>query len=195
MHLIIPIATVVLLLCAGLSVLASPNHPTTPTYHIPATKSQYDHNPGNKHPSLLPIKNSNNSYCPPSTLPPVSAEQQRILFNDFVQILYVDRDFYKAFYTYVAIDSIVHDPFSKGQGRDVVIAALKPIWPTVKYSILYYGFDAGIGFVFLRAPGNGGGEPEQGVVDLYRFEGGCVVENWDVIQAVPKNATNTVGFF
>lgn len=130
MHLIIPIATVVLLLCAGPSVLASPNHPTTPTYHIPATKSQYDHNPGNKHPSLLPINDSNNSYCPPSTLPPVSAEQQRILFNDFVQILHVDRDFYKAYYTYVAIDSIVHDPFSKGQGRDVVIAALKPIWPT-----------------------------------------------------------------
>lgn len=58
--------------------------------------------------------------------------------------LYVERNVVRACLTYVALNLIVHDLFS-GKGRDAVIAELEPIWPmVVKYSISYYGFDAGM---------------------------------------------------
>ncbi len=40
-----------------------------------------------------------------------------------------------------------------------------------------------------------GQELPSAVVDLYRFEGSCIVEHWDVKQERQANDTNVVGPF
>ncbi len=39
------------------------------------------------------------------------------------------------------------------------------------------------------------GDPGMAVVDIFRVEGGLIVEHWDVLQDVPENPVNTIGMF
>ncbi|WP_055585438.1 nuclear transport factor 2 family protein [Streptacidiphilus griseoplanus] len=43
----------------------------------------------------------------------------------------------------------------------------------------------------VRIPGQRG----TAIVDIFRFEGGRIVEHWDVMQPVPDDARNTNGMF
>lgn len=51
-------------------------------------------------------------------------------------------------------------------------------------------FDADIGFVHLNVAAG-----QLAVADVFRMNGTCVMEHWDVDQAKPANATNPLSLF
>lgn len=44
----------------------------------------------------------------------------------------------------------------------------------------------------VRLPNNGG---ELALIDLFRMEGTCIVEHWDISQLKPADATNPIAMF
>jgi predicted SnoaL-like aldol condensation-catalyzing enzyme len=52
-------------------------------------------------------------------------------------------------------------------------------------------------YVILHSHWNGlfGGKPGEAVVDIFRLEGGKVVEHWDVIQPIPEKSANSNTMF
>lgn len=57
--------------------------------------------------------------------------------------------------------------------------------------ILHQTFDQDIGVVHLKVLS----QPLLALADLFRLNGTCVVEHWDVNQALPANATNPIALF
>jgi predicted SnoaL-like aldol condensation-catalyzing enzyme len=116
---------------------------------------------------------------------------QRQIFLDFLQTLYVEKNATKAFNTYVDIDLIEHDPFDE-QGRDANAAKLSKIIPYANFTVLRSNFNNDIGVIHVRV----GGDPEPAALaDIYRMDGTCIVEHWDVVQDRPINATNPIAMF
>lgn len=70
-------------------------------------------------------------------------------------------------------------------------AKLETIIPYADFNVERWSFDNGFGVVHMRINGN----PQTAIVDLYRMDGTCLVEHWDITQAWPADATNVVGFF
>lgn len=126
-------------------------------------------------------------YCPGK---PASPAQQHAIFDDFINKLYVQRNATDAYLTYVSPDYINHSPFAP-QGRAAAIAFLSYLIPSVEREILHQTFDQDIGVVHLKVLS----QPLLALVDLFRLNGTCVVEHWDVNQALPSNATNPIALF
>ncbi|MCJ1390920.1 hypothetical protein MMC18_003781 [Xylographa bjoerkii] len=132
--------------------------------------------------------NSTSSYCPPR---PADQFSQRSIFTDFVNTLYGEKNVTKAFETFITVDLIEHDPFD-AQGRAANEAKLSGIIPYASFQVLRSNFDADIGFIHVRV--NEAPEPIA-LADIYRMDGTCIVEHWDVTQARPANATNPIAMF
>ncbi|KAJ7301949.1 hypothetical protein DFH08DRAFT_759847 [Mycena albidolilacea] len=118
----------------------------------------------------------------PCTVRPASASQQEQIFNTFVEEFYVKSDLFDAF-THVVSDYIQHNPnILDGNAAtfDVLSARLSTSTP----QILHLAFSAPYGWVHHK-DGN-----STAIVDVYRFNGTCIQEHWDVIQTVPANSTN-----
>ncbi|MCJ1418198.1 hypothetical protein MMC32_004544 [Xylographa parallela] len=144
---------------------------------------------GRSSPALTPRGfNSTFSYCPPR---PANEFFQRAIFTDFVNTLYGEKNVTKAFETYIAVSLIEHDPFD-AQGRAANEAKLSAIIPYASFEVLRHSFDADIGFIHVRV-----NEPPEPIAlaDIYRMNGTCIVEHWDVTQARPANATNPIAMF
>ncbi|MCJ1468036.1 hypothetical protein MMC07_006662 [Pseudocyphellaria aurata] len=124
-------------------------------------------------------------YCPPR---PATPAQQRAIFNTFVTKLYTDKNATGAFLDHVAVDLIEHDPFD-AQGRDANAAKLEGIIPFASFAVQRHTFDDNIGFIHLRVEENPG---PVALADIYRLNGTCIVEHWDIAQVYPANATNKV---
>ncbi|KUL83013.1 hypothetical protein ZTR_09325 [Talaromyces verruculosus] len=116
---------------------------------------------------------------------------QRQIFAGFLQTLYVEKNATKAFNTYVDIDLVEHDPFDE-QGRDANAAKLSNIIPYANFTVLRSNFNNDIGVIHLRIDEI----PEPAALaDIYRMDGTCIVEHWDVLQYRPSNATNPIAMF
>lgn len=116
---------------------------------------------------------------------------QRQIFSGFLQTLYVEKNATKAFNTYVDIDLIEHDAFDE-QGRDANAAKLSNIIPYANFTVLRSNFNNDIGVIHLRVEET----PEPAALaDIYRMDGTCIVEHWDVLQYRPSNATNPIAMF
>lgn len=129
-----------------------------------------------------------NSYCPSS---PASEDYQRYIFAGFVNTLYGQKNVTKAFNTYIDVNLIEHDPFDS-QGRAANAAKLSAIIPYASFQVLRSNFDNNIGFIHVKV--NESPEPIA-LADIYRMDGTCIVEHWDVTQARPANATNPIAMF
>ena len=128
------------------------------------------------------------SYCPPR---PASENYQRAIFYAFIETLYGEKNATKAFDTYVAVNLTEHDPFDE-QGRAANAAKLAAIIPFASFTVLRQNFDNNIGFLHARIEE----EPEPiALADIYRMDGTCIVEHWDITQARPANATNPIAMF
>ncbi|KAK7723632.1 hypothetical protein SLS57_004446 [Botryosphaeria dothidea] len=130
-------------------------------------------------------------YCPPRAATPA---EQKAIFAEFVQKFLVQQNATKALLDHVSEDYIQHNPFFPS-GRQVVLDAFASIPPgATNSSIINQGFDADRGWVHYRQDQAGAPQPSA-VVDIYRFEGTCIREHWDVIQQRPANATNPLAMW
>ncbi|KAF6231451.1 hypothetical protein HO173_010412 [Letharia columbiana] len=125
-------------------------------------------------------------FCPPK---PATPSQQHAIFFDFINKLYTLEDPTTAYLTYVSPDYINHSPYAP-QGRAAAIAFLNYLIPSVNRTIVHETFEGGIGFVHLNVAGG-----QMAVADVFRLDGTCVMEHWDVDQARPANATNPLALF
>jgi predicted SnoaL-like aldol condensation-catalyzing enzyme len=127
-------------------------------------------------------------YCPGRE---VDERLQRDLFADFLKILYGEKNVSKAFETYVDPNIIEHDP-EDAQDRDAIVARLSQIIPFANLTILASNFNNNIGLAHVKVDE----DPEPAALaDIYRMEGTCIVEHWDVIQLRPANSTNPIAMF
>ncbi|CAD6588440.1 MAG: hypothetical protein ASARMPREDX12_003330 [Alectoria sarmentosa] len=141
------------------------------------------------YPRAYPEVSSNASYCPGHAAPEYI---QRQIFDGFINQLYVEKDVIGAFNKYIAFNLTEHDPFD-AQGRIPNEEKLSHIIPFVPSIVLRHSFDNNIGFIHVRV--NEAGEEPIALADIYRMEGTCLVEHWDVTQARPANATNPIAMF
>ncbi len=133
--------------------------------------------------------NATKPYCPPRFAPePI----QREIFEGFINALYLQKDVFGAFDTYIAKDLIEHDPFD-AQGRDANAGKLSNIIPFVPSTVLRHSFSNDIGLIHVRVDEEG--HLPIALADIYRMNGTCIVEHWDVTQETPRNATNPIAMF
>lgn len=133
--------------------------------------------------------NSSASFCPGH---PAPEAYQRKIFFDFIHDLYVTKDVIGAFDKYIAVNLTEHDPFD-AQGRDANAQKLSHIIPFVPSTVLRMSFDNNIGLAHVRV--DEANEEPIALADIYRMDGTCIVEHWDVTQARPANATNPIAMF
>jgi predicted SnoaL-like aldol condensation-catalyzing enzyme len=132
-------------------------------------------------------------YCPPQ---PATPHEQTILFNQFVKEFYVQQNIQQnvadALSTYVAKNLIQHNP-NLPNGSAAELEIVVPIFANYTPQVQHVMVTGGYGMIFNRFTPRAGtvGLPAfTAVMDLYRFEGSCLVEHWDVIEALPPNSTN-----
>lgn len=123
--------------------------------------------------------------CPPRPASP--AEQQKI-FNDFNHKFLVEYKIPEAFNAYVWEKYIQHNP-RVPQGRDAAIAFLAPSANTRNSSIVHSTFANNIGFVHHYEYGTNGAQWLK-FIDVYRMNGSCIVEHWDVMANLTAGEIN-----
>ncbi|UKZ77624.1 hypothetical protein TrVFT333_005348 [Trichoderma virens FT-333] len=129
-----------------------------------------------------PIADSRKTYsCIPGQK--VAARDQAINFATFVQELYFKKDVATAFTDHALESYIQHNPLME-QGRAAAISFLGENFPKWNVTVRHHGFDNGIGWVHWKLEGFGTAR-YNAVVDVFRYEGGCIAEHWDSIQAAP----------
>lgn len=72
-------------------------------------------------------------------------------------------------------------------------AKLAPIFAAGTYDIMSWNFDNNIGMVFIRIYRPDGNQVA--LIDLFRMNGTCIEEHWDVNQVRPLDATNPIAMF
>jgi predicted SnoaL-like aldol condensation-catalyzing enzyme len=132
---------------------------------------------------------SQSYYCPPA---PASESTQLLLFNTFVQAFYIHKDAKTAFTNFVSEDYIQHNP-SALSGRQTALDFLSPILPSLNITILHQGLYGGIGYIHYKE--DIPGLPSQAVTDIFRFNGTCIMEHWDVVQVRPEHPINPLALW
>ncbi|KAH8596050.1 hypothetical protein B0O99DRAFT_686098 [Bisporella sp. PMI_857] len=129
------------------------------------------------------------SYCPPMI---VSAQQQEQIFEDFVQAFYVEGSVNKtAIHFDVAYIQHNADVLS---GRQAFIDAFSAVGGgNTTTTIVHMALKDNIAWVHYKSvtPGS----PLTAIVDVFRFNGSCIMEHWDAIEALPANAKNPLALF
>jgi predicted SnoaL-like aldol condensation-catalyzing enzyme len=133
------------------------------------------------------------AHCPPK---PASPERQRALFHEFIDEFFVQRIVEKPMVLFTSEDYIQHNPFILS-GRHNSIAALGPggiyDFSAGNITLMQIIFESPYGMLHwkLEMPD----QPPTALSDLWRFNGTCIEEHWDVIEALPANATNPLALF
>jgi len=71
------------------------------------------------------------------------------------------------------------------------VSSILPNFDGPNFELLLVDEERGYGIVYNRFVGKPGtGNPLTVAVDIYRFEGSCMVEHWDAIEGLPANSTN-----
>jgi predicted SnoaL-like aldol condensation-catalyzing enzyme len=136
-------------------------------------------------------------YCPPF---PVTPDQQRAIFERFTELFLVTAKFRTAFLDHIAESYIQHNPWFPS-GRQVILDLFgndtaDPKAAGYPANIITRSFDskAQLGmFHYYFTPANGT-QPTV-TVDIFRMNGSCIEEHWDVQQQRPANATNPLAMF
>ena len=108
----------------------------------------------------------------------------RTIMEDFVALFYAEHRVAEAFARHVAPGYIQHNP-NIADGRDAAIAFLEPKFgaPGARFEVKRLIVDGDLAMVHLH------GQPDPAsrgvaVADIYRLEGGKIVEHWDVLQPI-----------
>ncbi|KAH6962398.1 hypothetical protein BKA56DRAFT_698309 [Ilyonectria sp. MPI-CAGE-AT-0026] len=125
------------------------------------------------------------SYCPPR---PASPTRQRAIFEEAVQTLLVEKKFVEGIWKHYDKDYIQHEP-SILSGRQNTLDAFSAINPeNINYNIINKGIDMDHAWI-LQSLERVGVEP-MGLIDVFRFNGTCIIEHWNVYMEKPANAIN-----
>lgn len=130
-------------------------------------------------------------FCPPR---PATIDEQRAVFANFTDLIFNRGNLTRAYLTYVAEDYIQHNPNILSGRQNSIDAVQAVIDAGATFDIFNTAFDRDWGYVFLRANFAGAEQPSA-VVDIFRLNGSCIVEHWDVVQEKPKNATNPIAMW
>ncbi len=107
----------------------------------------------------------------------------------FVQKLYIDKNVSSAFNEHALESYIQHNPLLTS-GRANSIDFLSANFPSWNITVKHQGFQNNIGWVHWKLEGFGTAR-YNAIADVFRYEGGCIAEHWDSIQAAPpENRTN-----
>ncbi|KAJ7751454.1 hypothetical protein B0H16DRAFT_1548533 [Mycena metata] len=119
---------------------------------------------------------------------PASPPEQQEIFERYAELLYIKRTPTPA-YVYIASNEIQHNP-NLLDGAAASFAIVNSIFTNSSngVEVLQQTFQAPFGWVHWRL--DGFYPTPASVVDIYRFEGACIVEHWDTIQQVPTDAIN-----
>ncbi|KAK7039824.1 Snoal-like polyketide cyclase family protein [Favolaschia claudopus] len=118
-----------------------------------------------------------------------SPRTQKAIFEAYVKAMYIEKNIPKAFNNVVAADYIQHNPAGP-DGFDAAYVGLSQLLanPELEVQILHLAFEAPYGWVHLRMDGF---QPNATAgLDLYRMNGTCFQEHWDVLQERPATALN-----
>ncbi|PYH29143.1 uncharacterized protein BO87DRAFT_380785 [Aspergillus neoniger CBS 115656] len=139
--------------------------------------------------------------CPDTTKPEASQAEQLAAWNDFTNLLYTEKRLTDAFTKYVATGYINHSPLVTGNDIDTTLGELSAIVPNVDSQLqrAFVGWDkdgTAYGTAHTKVIGNATmGIPNSALVDMIRMVGTCLVEHYDVQQAVDGTAPNPIAFF
>ncbi len=108
----------------------------------------------------------------------------RAVMRRFVELFYVRRDVRAAFAKFVVPAYIQHNP-GIADGSAAAVAALAPMFSATgaEFDVKHLLVDGDLAMVHLFGRGTPGTQGAA-VADLYRLQGGRIVEHWDVIQPI-----------
>ena len=117
-------------------------------------------------------------------------EDNRAIVLRFVDLFYRQKNVRKAFATFVADDYVQHNP-NIPDGREAAMKVLEPMFsrPNSRFDVKRVLVDGDLAAVHLYGRGSED-DPGGAVVDLFRLDKGLIVEHWDVLQPMPKQAVN-----
>jgi predicted SnoaL-like aldol condensation-catalyzing enzyme len=114
----------------------------------------------------------------------------RATFEHFCDLFYTQKRVADAFAYLVGDDYRQHNPHVP-DGRAAAIEMLTPKFdgsPDASFDIQRILVDGDLAMVHVKA--SLAGVPTAAVADLYRFDGGRLVEHWDVLQPMPETAVH-----
>lgn len=127
--------------------------------------------------------------CPPS---PVSPQKQAKIFQDFLQTFLNEGNITKTA-TFLDVDYIQHNPYVLS-GRQSFLDAFGSVGGgNSTFEIVHTALQNNIAWVHYKNIASG--SPLTAVVDIFRFNGSCIMEHWDVIQSLPADAINPLALF
>ena len=138
--------------------------------------------------------------CPTGTTKPCASwEEQMAVLNEFTYRLYELQQVHQVFDKYVACDYLNHAPEVSGPGRDVAADFLANSLPggnvTIKRRIVGYN-ESGSAFGITHFLGYNSYLGYGDIMYIQRFIGTCIVEGWDVAEAVNYTSTqNPIAYF
>lgn len=130
------------------------------------------------------------SYCPPR---PANHTEQLVIFHEFVQKFYVDKNVKAAFTDHFNQTYIEHNANAPLGTLQDTITGLTGLFAISNFTIMHSTFSNSTGWVHFRQDTQGS-EPEA-IVDVLKFNGSCIVEHWDVEQARPTNPANPLALW
>ncbi|KAJ7853036.1 hypothetical protein B0H14DRAFT_2354526 [Mycena olivaceomarginata] len=139
-------------------------------------------------PALLHRYSVNTTVPNPCMPQAVSPRNQEDIFFGFVNSFYITKDYQEA-YTHVAGNLINHNPTSvDGIASSFSVVNSLFTSPSVSIQLIHQVFGAPFGWVHYRVDGLN--PLPTAFVDVWRMDGSCLAEHWDVIEEQPANTTN-----
>jgi predicted SnoaL-like aldol condensation-catalyzing enzyme len=126
---------------------------------------------------------------------PASPEFQRAALYEFVnEFFFEENGIVSAFENFISPDYIQHNPaILSGRNNTLTLLESGSFVTGVNITILKVMFDSPYGMIHYKW--QQGNETPTAYVDMWRFNGTCIQEHWDVIETLPANATNPIALF
>ena len=140
--------------------------------------------PGSAGPFAPFPQNASRCALANSTLPMLEA------FDIFTTTLYQRRNA-SSIAPFLNPGYINHNPFI-ADGAAAALRALTTGFTDGRFAVMNRVLpgDNNVGFIHYSYQAPGSPAPPVAIVDIFRMEGPCVAEHWDLSQSVPANATN-----
>ncbi|MCJ1380349.1 hypothetical protein MMC17_003452 [Xylographa soralifera] len=111
---------------------------------------------------------------------------------NYAQLLYIEHDVAQAYHTYAATNFINHAPEVPGDGTAIAIATQTPMLKggSVQIQRQFAGYNlTGTAFGVTYFKGTSTVEGVGVIADIWRMQGTCLLEHWDVAEGATLNTT------